>query len=167
MFNNQLVSREGLCYENAKLDVKCDLTSKVSLWLMHIHIPFLFISLTPCIVKSAQSRLCVLVRLSPILQWQKPLEFLMVLWKSRPMLKYMSNLHDCYWPSEIFISSLQIVQRPILVPIFLFCLPLLLLNPSASRELDWSGANSTLYSIYTNSVLCRSFFPSPSLLEPL
>ena len=41
----------------------------------------------------------------------------MFLWMSCPMLKCMSNLHDCYWPSEIFISSLQIVECPILVPV--------------------------------------------------
>lgn len=40
-----------------------------------------------------------------------------------------------------------------------------ILNPSASRELDWSEANFTLYSIYTNSVLCCSFPPSPSTFE--
>lgn len=84
----------------------------------------------------------------------------MVLWKSCPVFKYMSNLHDCYWPFEIFISGLQIVECPILVPVFFFsCLPLLLLNPTASRELDWSGANFTLHSIYTNPVPGCSFSP--------
>lgn len=73
----------------------------------------------------------------------------------------MSNLHDCCWPSEIFISVLQIVECPILVPVFSLFASVtadIILDPSASSELDWSGANFTLYSIYTHSVLCCSFF---------
>ena len=82
----------------------------------------------------------------------------------------MSDLHDCCWPSEIFITVLQIVECPILVPVFSLFASVtadIILDPSASSELDWSGANFTLYSIYTHSVLCCSFFFSPfsSLLE--
>lgn len=34
-----------------------------------------------------------------------------------------------------------------------------ILNPSASSELDWSGASFSLYTICTNSVLCCCYFP--------
>lgn len=43
----------------------------------------------------------------------------------------------------------------------------IILNPSAWRELDWSGANFTLYSIYANFVFCCSFYFSLFIFCPL
>ncbi len=94
----------------------------------------------------------------PFCSNRKRLLLLMVLWKSCPMLKYMSTLHECYWPSEIFISGLQIVECPILVPFFP-CLPLLLLTlfsiPRPRVSLIEVEPISP-YTVSTHSVLCCS-----------
>lgn len=172
MFNNPLVSRGRLllwkCIAGFKVQIE-----KQSLFLVNVHtFTFLFMTLTSRIAESAESRLCVVVvQHSPILQQQK------ASWITNDALKVMSNvemyvqlawLPPTFW--NIYLRLANCWMSYIGANFFLFASVTadIILNPSASRELDWSGANFTLYSIYTNSVICCSLFPpSPSILELL
>lgn len=93
-----------------------------------------------------------------------------------PLFKSKSELHLCFCPSQMHIPGLETVKSfcsgaRFFCFFFYFSFLVWLsycwhhFNPSASKELDWSGANFTLYSIYTNTLLCCSLFPSASLLE--
>lgn len=143
---------------------------KQSIFLVNIHtLTFLFLSLTSCIAAIAESRpVSMLCGTNPFCSNKKPLELLMILWKSCSMLKCMSSLHDCYWPSEIFISGLQIVECPTLVPIS-SCLPLLLLTifsiPRPQENLIEVEPISP-YTVFTQTQSCAVLLsPSPSWLE--
>lgn len=102
----------------------------------------------------------------PFCSHRKPLKLLMFLWMSCPMLKRMSSLHDCYWPPAIFISSLQIVECPILVP-FLFSLVCLcccwLYSQSLGLERAWLKWSQFHPIQYLHKLSPLLFFPPLSL----
>lgn len=92
----------------------------------------------------------------------------MDLWKLCPMLKCMSNLHDCYWPCEIFISGLQIVECPILVPIFfLVCLCYCWhYSQSLGLERAWLKRSQFHPIQYLHKLRPLLFLPNPPLPLP-
>lgn len=121
-----------------------------------------FLVMTLVVIKKTQWRLCVLVvQLSPILQWQKASRI------TNGCFKVTTNVEIYVQLAWLLLTFWNIYLRlancwmSYFGTIFFSCLPLLLLIPSASREVDWSGADFTLHSIYTNSSAVLS---SPSSL---